>query len=64
MPQQILPGRNTTRDCERHFPFVLDHPVDAPGLIGGVQAILVDFEPFEAGYAGLESIGDLCAVFL
>jgi len=62
VPQEILPGRDTTRNRVRHFPFVGNHSVDAPGLVGGVQAVFVNLEPVQASHGGLEGVGDLCEV--
>lgn len=58
MPQQIIPGGYTRRDPKGDFPLIGDEAVDAPGLVRGGEAVLVDLEPFETCDGGLQCVGD------
>jgi len=57
---QILTSRNTARDIESHLSLVLDKPIHTPGLVGGIQSVFVDFEPFQASDGTLKSAVDFC----
>lgn len=57
--QQVLAGRDAARDVEGHLALVGDEAVDAPGLIGRGQSVLVDLEPLQPGDGALGSIRNL-----
>ena len=59
VPEQILACGNARRDGEGDFSFVCNHSVHAPRLVGRVQTIFPDLEPFQARHVGLSSIGNL-----
>lgn len=62
MPQEVLPRRDAGRDLERYLALVRPQAVDSPRLVAGVQAVLVDLEPLEAGDARLCCVCDFCSV--
>lgn len=60
--KEVLARRNARRDGEGDLALVGDHAVNAPGLIRGLQAILVDLEPVKARHVGLGGVRNTGAV--
>ena len=63
MAQEVLPRSDAAGDRERHLALVSDERVDGPFSCGGVEAVLVDLEPLEAGDGGLgraRDFGQVC----
>ena len=56
MSQEILSSGDTRRDLESNLTFILNQTVDPPALIGGVETVLVDLEPFQSSDGGLRSV--------
>lgn len=57
--QEVLAGRDAARDVEGHLALVGDETVNAPGLVGRGQTVLVDLEPLQTGDRALSSIRNL-----
>lgn len=64
MAKEVLPSSDAWGNCESDFAFVRNHAVDAPALVGGNEAILINLEPFEASHIALLGIGNLRAGIL
>lgn len=47
MAQQVLPGCDALWNLESDLALVSNHTVHAPRLVGRVQTILPNFEPFQ-----------------
>lgn len=57
VPEEVLAWCDAGRDGKGDFALVRDQAVDAP-LLARVHAVLVDFEPLQAGDAALRRAGN------
>lgn len=62
MAQKVLAGRNTGGNSECDFSLVRNHTVHTPHLVGNVETIFPNLEPFETSHVSLKRIGNLRTV--